>query len=161
MVKPSEVAPLTVLALAELAQEAGIPGGMLNVIPGRGQEICSQLLQDRGQRIRKVDLTGGTKAGDFLGALAGQNLIPFTAELGGKAPVVVAQDAALQPAVNGTAFAAYVASGQTCVTASRAIVHQDLFESFVEALVAKTAQITERIGDRAYLLPNFGATAIK
>lgn len=82
MVKASEVAPLTVRALAELAQEAGLPDGMPNVTPGRGQEICTQLLQDKGQRIGKVDLTGGTKAGYALGALAGQNLIPFTAELG-------------------------------------------------------------------------------
>lgn len=148
LVKASEVAPLTVLAFSELAKEAGVPDGMLHILPGRGEEICTHLLNDPRQRVRKVDLTGGTKAGYALGALTGRNLIPYTAELGGKAPILVAEDADLRSAVIGAAFAAFIASGQTCVTGSRAIVHEGIFRPFVDALVAKARSITEQIGDR-------------
>ncbi|KAG8698465.1 hypothetical protein FRC08_005904 [Ceratobasidium sp. 394] len=99
IVKPSELAPITVLEFAELAVEAGVPPSTLQILPGgpeTGQAIISNPL------IRKVDVTAGTTAGRVIGATVGKNLASYTAELGGKAPIVVFGDTDLQAAINGT-----------------------------------------------------------
>ena len=90
-------------------------------------------------------MTGGTETGRAVGEVVGRNLTPFQAELGGKAPVIVFPDANLDDAVNGCAFASFVASGQTCIQGSRAVVHSSIYDRFVEQLAAKVAAI--RMGD--------------
>ncbi|KAG8725360.1 hypothetical protein FRC09_001164 [Ceratobasidium sp. 395] len=140
IVKPSELAPITVLEFAELAVEAGVPPSTLQILPGgpeTGQAIVSNPL------IRKA----GTAAGRAIGATVGRNLASYTAELGGKAPIVVFGDADLQAAVNGVAFACFVASGQTCVSGTRLIVEDSIYDEFVDAFVKKVKSIEERIGD--------------
>lgn len=144
VVKPSELTPLTTLRLGEILAEAGVPGGVFSVLPGygatTGAALCAHPL------VRKVDVTGGTGAGRAIGKLAGGNLARFTAELGGKAPLVVFKEAHLDAAVNGIAFGAFVASGQTCVAATRIIVENSVMEEVLGKLAAKAEFIRKGMG---------------
>lgn len=145
IVKPSEQAPISVLEFAQLANEAGVPPSVLTVIPGTGEALGKTLVGHPA--VKKVDITAGTKTGRAIGSLAGANLASYTAELGGKAPVVVFEDADITSAVNGVAFAAFVASGQTCVSATRLLVHESIYDEFMPQLVAKIEKITAGMGD--------------
>ncbi|KAK7736127.1 hypothetical protein SLS53_007154 [Cytospora paraplurivora] len=144
IVKPSELTPLTTLRLGEILAEAGVPDGVFNVLPGygatTGAALCSHPL------VKKVDITGGTAAGQAIGSVVGANLAKFTAELGGKAPLVVFKEAEINVAVNGIAFGAFIASGQTCVAATRIIVENSVMDTVLEKLVAKAESITLRMG---------------
>ncbi|KAF8320693.1 aldehyde dehydrogenase [Clavulina sp. PMI_390] len=144
IVKPSEHAPLSVLRFHEMALEAGVPPGVLTVLTG-GADVARQLVAN--PTLRKVDITAGTRTGQAVGSVVGANLASYTAELGGKAPIVVFDDADLVSAVNGVAFAAYIASGQTCVSGTRLILHEKLYDAFMEKFRAKVESITRRIGD--------------
>ena len=143
VLKPSEWAPLTPTEIGNIALEAGLPPGVLNIVNGFGPTAGKALAGD--PRLGKLDLTGGTETGRAVGEVVGRNLTPFQAELGGKAPVIVFPDANLDDAVNGCAFASFVASGQTCIQGSRAVVHSSIYDRFVEQLSDKVANI--RIGD--------------
>jgi len=144
IIKPSELTPLTTLHLAVIAQEAGIPNGVLSVLPGYGRTTGKALVSH--PLVRKVDVTGGTPSGRAIGAIAGANLARYTAELGGKAPVIVTKHANLDQAVNGVAFGAFVASGQTCVAATRIIVYRGKMIEFITKLKAKCISIEKRMG---------------
>ncbi|GAA6040903.1 hypothetical protein JCM8097_003179 [Rhodosporidiobolus ruineniae] len=144
ILKPSELAPLTVLELAKICQSAGLPDGVLSILPGYGLITGKALVED--PRIKKVDLTGGTAGGRAIGEIVGRNLASYTAELGGKAPIVVFENVNLQMAVNGVAFASFIASGQTCVAGTRILIQSSIFFSFLTALTAKCASIASRIG---------------
>lgn len=143
VVKPSELAPLTVVQLAELCHDAGLPKGVFNCVPGLGA-VAGKALAEH-PLIKKVDFTGGTATGRQVAATAGGNLASTTMELGGKAPIVVFDDVDVDEVVNGAAFACFIASGQTCVTGARLIVHESIFEEVVAKLVAKVRSI--RLGD--------------
>ncbi|KIH93883.1 hypothetical protein SPBR_05793 [Sporothrix brasiliensis 5110] len=147
VLKPSEQTPLTSLALAQLLHRAGLPAGVLSVLPGPGPVVAAALAAH--PLVRSIDITGGTAAGRALGAIAGHNLARFNAELGGKAPVLVFADADLPAAINGVAFGAFVASGQTCVAATRILVEQSVFDDVVAGLARKAAFIAAHIGDPA------------
>ena len=136
VVKPPEIAPGSVVELARALTDAGAPPGAINVCTGLG-EVAGKALVEH-PHVAKVDFTGGTAAGRVIGALAGAQVKHYCAELGGNAPVLVFDDADIDEAVNGVAFAAFVASGQTCVSAKRILVHQPIFDAFVARLVAKT-----------------------
>jgi len=97
--------------------------------------------------IRKVDITAGTQTGRTLGAVVGANLATFTAELGGKAPIIVFNDADLALAVNGVAFASFIASGQTCVSGTRIIIQEEMYDKFMQAFLDKVEGIRRRMGD--------------
>lgn len=144
VVKPSELTPLTTLKLGELLKEAGVPEGVFSVLPGYGAMTGKALVSH--PLVRKVDVTGGTVAGRAIGGIVGGNLARYTAELGGKAPLIVFDNAAIDAAVNGIAFGAFVASGQTCVAATRIIVHNAVIKEVVEKLAAKAESITRRMG---------------
>ncbi|RDA84996.1 hypothetical protein CP532_3874 [Ophiocordyceps camponoti-leonardi (nom. inval.)] len=144
VVKPSELAPLTCLRLGPLLKAAGLPDGVLAVLPGYGPVTGAALV--RNPLVRKVDLTGGTEAGRAIGAVVGRNLARYTAELGGKAPLVVFPSACVDAAVNGIAFGAFVASGQTCVAATRIIAHVSLLPEIEERLRRKSESIARRMG---------------
>jgi acyl-CoA reductase-like NAD-dependent aldehyde dehydrogenase len=139
VVKPSELAPVNVLKFAEICSEAGLPPGILNVVCGIGSEAGAALVSSPD--IAKLDITGGTDTGRLVASAAGRNLIECIAELGGKAPVVVFEDCNIQDAVNGAAFAAFIASGQTCVMGSRILVHKSIHDDFVTRLVKKVTKI--------------------
>jgi phenylacetaldehyde dehydrogenase len=142
VIKPSEQAPITVNILAELIKESGIPDGIVGVVHGYGA-VAGKALSENNQ-LGKIDLTGGTPTGRSVAAAAGHNLIKVAAELGGKASVLIFEDANLEEAVNGAVFAGYIASGQTCVQGARIIVPESMYDSFVEAFVQKVKQL--RIG---------------
>lgn len=144
LLKPSELTPLTSLLLGPIFKEAGLPDGVFNVLPGAGVLTGKALVGH--PLVRKVDITSGTVAGRAVGAIVGQNLSRFTAELGGKAPVMVFEQANLDAAVNGVAFGAFVASGQTCVAATRIIVQETILEPFLSKLSAKVETIRNRMG---------------
>lgn len=144
VVKPSELTPLTTLRLAEILAEAGVPPGAFSVLPGYGATTGAALVGH--PLVRKVDVTGSTAAGRAIGRAAGGNLARFTAELGGKAPLVVFGDADVQAAVNGIAFGAFVASGQTCVAATRILVESAALDAVLAGLAAKAEGIARRMG---------------
>lgn len=143
VVKPSEYTPLTTLRLANLFVEAGLPPGVFNVITGLGPTTGKALAEHRG--LAKWVLTGGTEAGRITGASAGSNFAHQTLELGGKTPVLVFDDFDVDQAVNLAAFGAFVGAGQTCICGSRQIVHERIYDEFVEKLAAKAKSI--RIGN--------------
>lgn len=145
VVKPSELTPLTALRFAELAAEAGIPDGVVNVVTGLGAPVGGPL-SDHAD-VRKVEFTGGVGTGRQIAVAAAQRFASYSAELGGKTPVLVFDDANVQEAARGCAFAAFIAAGQTCVCGSRLIVHESIHDAFLAALVEQAQAI--RIGDPA------------
>ncbi len=112
VVKPPELAPASVVELARCLTEAGALPGVINVCTGLGP-VAGRALVTHAD-VAKIDFTGGTEAGRAIGALAGAQVKHYCAELGGNAPVLIFDDADVDEAVNGVAFAAFVASGQTC-----------------------------------------------
>jgi acyl-CoA reductase-like NAD-dependent aldehyde dehydrogenase len=144
VLKPSELTPLTSLELGKLFKEAGLPDGVFNVLPGYGNTTGKALVSH--PLIKKVDVTGGTPAGRAIGAIAGGNLAYYTAELGGKAPLVVFDKANIDAAVNGIVFGSFIASGQTCVAATRIIVQNTVFKDVLGKLKSKVESIERRMG---------------
>lgn len=144
ILKPSELTPITSLLLGPILKEAGLPDGVFTVLPGLGATTGKTLVSH--PLVRKVDVTGGTAAGKAIGSIVGGNLGRYTAELGGKAPLVVFEQADLDAAVNGIVFGAFVASGQTCVAATRIIVDYKILVDLVVKLKAKAESITRRMG---------------
>lgn len=141
--KPSELAPITPLLLGEIFVEAGLPKGAYNIVPGFGADAGAALVGH--PEIEKIDVTGGTETGKVIASLAGQNLTEVSAELGGKAAVVIFPDTDLERAVAASLFASFIATGQTCVQGSRVLVHESIHDDFVHEVVRRTKEI--RIGD--------------
>jgi acyl-CoA reductase-like NAD-dependent aldehyde dehydrogenase len=144
VLKPSELTPLTSIELGKLMAKAGLPDGVFNVLPGDGPTTGKALVEHA--LVKKVDVTGGTPAGRAIGAIAGRNLAHFTAELGGKAPLIIFEQANIDLAVNGVAFGSFVASGQTCVASTRIIVQNSVFPQVLRKLQKKAQSIEKRMG---------------
>ncbi|WP_292377864.1 aldehyde dehydrogenase family protein, partial [Mesorhizobium sp.] len=142
VVKPSEHASASTLALAELIMEAGFPAGVVNVVTGTGAVAGDALTRHPG--IAKFVFTGSTGTGRRIAAHAAQNLIPCSMELGGKSPHVVFGDVDIEHAVNGVVSGVFAAAGQTCVAGSRCFVEANAYDRFVEALVERTRRV--RVG---------------
>lgn len=143
VVKPSELAPVTPILLARILADAGLPPGVLNVVPGFGATAGRALASS--PELGKVDLTGGTPTGRSVAAAAGHNLVPVAAELGGKAAVIIFDDVPIDRAVAGALFAAFVASGQTCIQGARILVQRPIFDAFRERFVRRASAL--RVGD--------------
>jgi acyl-CoA reductase-like NAD-dependent aldehyde dehydrogenase len=152
VIKASEQTPLTTVRLVALLQEAGVPDGVVNVINGEGKEAGAALA--RHPLIAKVVFTGGTEVGRSIGEAAAQTFALTTLELGGKGAVILFDDMDLDRAVNGAAFAAYIGAGQTCVCGARLLVHESIYERFLEKFRAKVASI--RVGDPADINTQLG-----
>ena len=142
VVKPSEVAPITPLLLAEVLDEAGLPAGAYNVVSGFGATAGAALTNHPG--VAKVDLTGGTETGRRVAAIAGERLIPFSGELGGKASVVVFDDTEVSRAASAAMFASFIAAGQTCVQGARLLVQRSIHDRVLDLLVSRAQNM--RIG---------------
>ena len=134
VLKPAEQTPLTALRLGELALEAGIPPGVLNVVTGDGS--TGQALV-RHEDVNKIAFTGSTAVGREIGEVAGKALKRVTLELGGKSPKIVLPDADIEAAVTGAFSGIYFNSGQVCTAASRLMVQKDQFDDVVNALAAQ------------------------
>lgn len=150
--KPSELAPLTPLLLAELCARAGLPPGVFNVVNGYGATAGRHL--SGHPEIQKLDLTGGTETGKAAASAAAANLTRVSMELGGKAPAIFFPDINLEEAVSGALFAAFIASGQTCVQGSRLLVHRSVYVPFLDRLLARTRQLS--VGDPMVLSTQVG-----
>ena len=143
ILKPSDLAPLSGLKIAEVFAAAGLPAGVLNVIPGPAAMIGEMLVSD--PRVRMITFTGSSKVGRFLAAEAGKHMKRVTLEMGGKNPLVVLQDADLDYAVDAAAFGIFYHQGQVCMASSRIIVEAPLYAAFLEKFVAKARTI--KVGD--------------
>ncbi len=141
--KPASQTPFTALALAELAQRAGLPPGVMNVVTGDAASIGGVLTSH--PLVRKVSFTGSTAVGKRLLAQSAPTLKHVSLELGGNAPFIVFDDADLDAAVAGALASKYRNSGQTCVCANRIFVQHGLHDAFAEKFAAAVAQL--KVGD--------------
>jgi phenylacetaldehyde dehydrogenase len=159
VIKPSELTPLTTLELVKLAHEAGIPEGVVNVVTGTGIDAGAALAQH--PLVRKVTFTGGTEVGRQVGVAAAERFARATTELGGKAPVLIFEDAGLETAVRGAAFSCFVAAGQTCICGARHLVQESIYDEFVAGLaeLAKTIRIGDPASSDTQLGPLISASA--
>jgi betaine-aldehyde dehydrogenase len=143
VIKPASATPLTTLRVAELAAEAGLPDGVLNVVTGRGEVVGGAIAAHDG--IDLVSLTGDTATGRRIMAAAAGSLKRVHLELGGKAPLVVFEDADLEAAARGATAGALINGGQDCTAATRLYVQRSVFDRFVERLVELFSSV--RVGD--------------
>ena len=143
VVKPPSVAPLTTIKIGELAMEAGIPAGVVNIITGPGSSAGEAIVRHPG--VAKIGFTGDSLTGKRIMSLASESLKPVGLELGGKNPFIVLPDADLDSAVQGAVWGAFFNSGQVCAAASRFYIHESLYEEFADKFVAAAREI--RIGD--------------
>jgi phenylacetaldehyde dehydrogenase len=145
VIKPSEQTPLTTVRLVSLLDRAGIPKGVVNVVNGAGCTAGAALASH--SKIRKVVFTGATEVGRSIGEAAARHFAATTLELGGKGAVIIFDDMDLDRAVNGAAFAAFIAAGQTCVCGSRILVQRSVYSTFLERFRGKASSIL--LGDPA------------
>lgn len=139
VVKPSEETPLSALALAELAQRAGIPAGVFNVVTGMDAPAIGRVLTD-SPLVRKMSFTGSTEVGKLLMRQCAGTVKKISLELGGNAPFIVFDDADLDAAVEGAIISKYRNAGQTCVCANRLYVQSGVYEAFLEKFTAAVQQ---------------------
>jgi betaine-aldehyde dehydrogenase/5-carboxymethyl-2-hydroxymuconic-semialdehyde dehydrogenase len=129
ILKPAEWAPLSASLLADLAEEAGLPPGVLNVVQGIGDEVGAALVADR--RVRRISFTGSPETARHIGIAAAGNIVPFTAELGGKGPFVIFADCDLEAAARKAA-GQYDDAGQVCLAGTRLLVEESVSTEFLE-----------------------------
>ena len=142
MVKPAEQTPLCALALAELAQRAGIPAGVFNVLPADSiQSIAVGRVLCDSPVVRKLSFTGSTAVGRILMQQCAPTLKKLSFELGGNAPFIVFDDADLDAAIEGALVSKYRNTGQTCVCTNRFYVQEGVYDRFVRALAERAAQM--------------------
>lgn len=127
--KPAEWSPLTASILAELTIEAGFPPGAYNMVQGIGEEVGAALVAD--DRLRRITFTGSPETARYIGTAAAKNIVPFTAELGGKGPLMVFADADLEAAAKKAAWQ-FDDSGQVCLAGTRILVEESISEAFLE-----------------------------
>jgi succinate-semialdehyde dehydrogenase/glutarate-semialdehyde dehydrogenase len=142
--KPAEQTPLSAIALAVLAEQAGVPAGVFNVIVGQdgpaiGRELCGN------DKVRKISFTGSTEVGRILMRQCSDQIKKVSLELGGNAPFIVFDDADLDAAVEGAIVSKYRNAGQTCVCANRLYVQSNVYDAFAAKLAAKVAAMS--VGD--------------
>lgn len=130
VVKASEVTPLSTLYIGKIAEEAGIPAGVINIYTGDGRE-CGQPLAEH-PLVKRMSFTGSSSVGKLIGKICGENLTPCKLELGGKGAAVVLPDADVAAAAEGLAGAITLNTGQVCCTATRWFVHDSIYDEFVE-----------------------------
>jgi succinate-semialdehyde dehydrogenase/glutarate-semialdehyde dehydrogenase len=145
VLKPAEATPLSAFALAELAERAGVPKGVFNVLTGDpiaiGGELCAN------PTVRKLSFTGSTEVGRILMQQCASTIKKLSLELGGNAPFIVFDDADLDAAVQGAMLSKYRNAGQTCVCANRLLVQEGIHDRFVEKLATAVAAL--RVGNGA------------
>ncbi|PAD67392.1 succinate-semialdehyde dehydrogenase (NADP(+)) [Bacillus sp. 7586-K] len=139
MIKPAEQTPLTAIKLVELAEKAGIPKGVINIVTGNAEKIGDAWLQD--ERVRKLTFTGSTEVGRLLMQKASKTIKKLSLELGGHAPVIILDDANIEKAVTEVIAAKFRNAGQTCVCANRIYVHDSVYESFLQKFKNKVSEL--------------------
>ena len=145
VIKPAEITPRMAIELARIGEAAGIPPGILSVLPGKGALLGDALV--RHPLVKRVAFTGGTSVGLGIARLAADKLMGVSLELGGKSPTIVCADADLDHAVAGVLFGIFSSSGESCIAGSRAFVHRSVYAAFRERLLAGARAL--RVGDPA------------
>ena len=143
VIKPASETPLSAFAMAVLAERAGVPDGVLNVVAGSSSDIGGELTAN--PTVRKLTFTGSTPVGKMLQAQCAGTVKKTSMELGGNAPFIVFEDADIDAAIQGAMVSKYRNAGQTCVCSNRLFVHDSIYDTFVEKLVAATADLA--VGD--------------
>ncbi len=141
--KPASQTPYSALALAELAERAGLPKGVFNVVTGSAPAIGGEMTSN--PIVRKITFTGSTEIGKLLMEQSARTVKKVSMELGGNAPFIVFDDADMGAAVDGAMASKYRNSGQTCVCANRILVHEDIYEEFGERLAKAASELV--VGD--------------
>ncbi|MCM2368618.1 NAD-dependent succinate-semialdehyde dehydrogenase [Proteus terrae] len=139
VIKPANETPYTALALAELADQAGIPAGVINIVTGDAIKIGEVFTSDN--RVRKLSFTGSTGVGRLLMRQCSDSVKKVSLELGGNAPFIVFNDADIDKAVEGAMGAKFRNAGQTCVCANRFYIHKDIYQQFSERFVAAVKKL--------------------
>ncbi|SDM88326.1 aldehyde dehydrogenase (NAD+) [Daejeonella rubra] len=151
VLKASEDSPEIAVKMAALAKEAGVPDGVFNVIQGRGDISGKALVEDHG--VALISFTGSTSVGKWIAEVAGKRLARVSLELGGKNPFIVCDDADIDNAVNWASLSAFSNAGQRCAAGSRIIVFEQVYDEFVNKLVAKAKSLKLGIDDDCDLGP--------
>ena len=142
ILKASELCPATHLLIGKVFQQAGFPPGVLNIItnaPQDAPDIVKQLINS--SEVKHINFTGSTEVGRIIAKLAAQNLKPVLLELGGKAPLIILEDADIDAAVNASIFGAFMNQGQICMSTERLIVVDKIADEFCKKLAARTAKL--------------------
>jgi betaine-aldehyde dehydrogenase len=145
VVKPAEATPLMALELARICEKAGVPRGLISVLPGKGSVIGDAIT--RHPLIRRVSFTGGTVTGKHIAHIAADKMMPVSLELGGKSPTMVLHDADLDHAVNGVLYGIFSSSGESCIAGSRLFVARPIYDEFLTRLAEGANAL--RVGDPA------------
>lgn len=145
VVKPAEVTPLMALELARICEKAGVPRGMVSVLPGKGSVIGDAITKH--PLVKRVSFTGGTTTGKHIAHIAAEKMMPVSLELGGKSPTMVLEDADLDHAVNGVLYGIFSSSGESCIAGSRLFVARSIYDEFVTRVAEAAAAL--RVGDPA------------
>ncbi len=145
VLKPASISPLSALLLGQLSVEAGLPAGVLQVLPGSGREIGNQLVLH--PMVRKISFTGSTEVGRGIMELAARGLKRVSLELGGKSPNIVFADADIEQAATNSPMSVFGNTGQDCCARSRVLVERKVMDCFVEKFIAATKKLI--IGDPA------------
>ena len=143
VMKPAEITPLTSLRIAELMQQAGLPDGVVNMVPGVGSVVGQYIAEHPG--IAKVAFTGSTATGRRVVEASAGNLKKVQLELGGKGPNIVFEDAFLPAAINGSAWAIFHNQGQACIAGSRLVLHEKIADAFLDKFIPLAQSI--RLGN--------------
>ena len=141
VIKPAAETPLSALALAALAEECGLPAGVINVVTGNNAPRIGEVLT-QDARVRKLSFTGSTRVGKELMRACADTMKRTSMELGGNAPVIVLDDADLDLAVKGTLASKYRNAGQTCICTNRVLVHESVYDLFLDKLSAAVSAMT-------------------
>jgi len=139
IVKPASLTPLTAIVLGEICLEAGVPEGVVNIVPGSGADVGDYLVQH--PKVDKVAFTGSTPVGRNIMEKASSTLKRVTLELGGKSPNIVFDDADIDAAVDGSLFGIFYNTGQSCEARSRLYVHENIYDEFMSKFIEKTKKL--------------------
>jgi betaine-aldehyde dehydrogenase len=153
LIKPAEITPRMAIELARIGEQAGLPPGILSVLPGKGSVVGDALV--RHPLIRRIAFTGGTNVGLGIAELAAKKLMPVSLELGGKSPTIVCADADLDHAVAGVLYGIFSSSGESCVAGSRAFVHASVYDEFKKRLIegAKNLRVADPALESTHMGP--------
>lgn len=146
ILKPSEITPLTALALAEIADEAKLPAGVLNIVTGLGKDAGQALVEH--PNVDKLAFTGSIPTGSKIMATAARDIKNISLELGGKSPFVIFEDSDIEKAVEWIMFGIFWNQGQVCSATSRVLVAKEIYPALLERLVEETKKITIGPGDQ-------------
>ena len=141
--KPAEITPRMAIELGRIAEAAGVPRGILSVLPGKGSVVGDALV--RHPLVKRIAFTGGTSVGMGIARLAAEKFMPVSLELGGKSPTIVCADADLDHAVAGVLYGIFSSTGESCIAGSRAFVHASVYGDFKRRLLAGAQAL--RVGD--------------